>query len=123
MNKCKEVGYVPDWLVEGRTILVIKYSEKNTEVRSYRPITCLSLICTLLAGIISDQTYDHLEENKLFPGDKKRSRRKCQGATDAFPKLQGKKNKFKHGLCGLQEGLQYGSQLMDHNYIGNGRFS
>ena len=94
LNKCKEVGYVPDWLVEGRTILVIKYSEKNTEVRSYRPITCLSLICTLLAGIISDQTYDHLEENKLFPGDKKRSRRKCQGATDAYSKIAGKEKQI-----------------------------
>ena len=70
LNKCKEVGKVSDWLVEGKTILVMKYSEKNTEVRSYRPIFCLSLICMPQAVIISDQTYEHLEENKLFPGEK-----------------------------------------------------
>ena len=38
-------------------------------------------------------------------------------------KLQEKKGKFKHSLVGLQEGLQYGPQLVDHNYNGNGRFS
>ena len=38
-------------------------------------------------------------------------------------KLQEKKNKFNHGLGGLQEDLQYGPPLMDHNYVGNGRFS
>ena len=70
LNKCKEVGKVSDWLVEGKTILVMKYSEKNTEVRSYRPIFCLSLIFMPQAVIISDQTYEHLEENKLFPGEK-----------------------------------------------------
>ena len=76
LNKCKEVGNVPDWLVEGRTILVMKYSKKNTEVSSYRSIACLSLICTLLAGIINDQTYEHLEENKLLPEGKKENQKK-----------------------------------------------
>ena len=94
LNKCKELGNVPDWLVEGKTILVMKYSEKNTEVRSYRPISCLSFICMLQAGIISDQTYDHLEENKLFPGEKKGSRRKCQGATDGYCKVGGKEKQI-----------------------------
>ena len=31
-------------------------------------------------------------------------------------KLQEKKNKFKHDLGGLQEGLGYGPPLMDHSY-------
>ena len=31
-------------------------------------------------------------------------------------KLQEKKNKFKHGLGGLQEGLRYDPPLMDHSY-------
>ena len=38
-------------------------------------------------------------------------------------KLQGKKNKFKHGLRGQQEGLRYGPSFMDHSYNENGRFS
>ena len=38
-------------------------------------------------------------------------------------KLQEKKDKFKHGLGGLKEGLRYGHPFMDHNYNGKGRFS
>ena len=82
MNECIEVGDVPGWLVGGRTILVMKDSKKGTEVGNYRPIACLNLIWKLLTGIISDKTYDHLEENKLLPEEQKGSRRKCQGTKD-----------------------------------------
>ena len=102
------------WLVERRTVLVMKDSKKGTEVRNYRPIACLNLIWKLLAGIISGKTYDHLEENKPLPEEQKESRRKCQGtkyqlATDRCI-LQ---NCIRmDGLGGLQEGLQYGPLLM-----------
>ena len=52
-------------VVEGKTILVMKDSKKGTEVGNYRPIASLNLIWKLLTGIISDKTFDHLEENKL----------------------------------------------------------
>ena len=52
-------------VVEGKTILVMKDSKKGTEVGNYKPIACLNLIWKLLTGIISDKTFDHLEENKL----------------------------------------------------------
>ena len=48
LNECVEVGDVPGWLVEGRTILVMKDSKKGTEVGNYRPIACLNLILKLL---------------------------------------------------------------------------
>ena len=32
LNECTEVGDVPGWLVEGRTILLMKDSNKGTEV-------------------------------------------------------------------------------------------
>ena len=79
LNECIEVGDVPGWLVEGRTVLVMKDSKNGTEVGNYRPIACLNLIWKLLAGIISDKTYEHLEKNRLIPEEKKGSRRKCQG--------------------------------------------
>ena len=60
----------------------MKDSKKGTEVGNYRPIACLNLIWKLLTGIISDKTYDHLEENKLLPEEQKESRRKCQGTKD-----------------------------------------
>ena len=84
MNEFLEVGDVPGWLVEGRTILVMKDSKKGIEVGNYRPIACLYLIWKLLAGIISVKTYGHLEENKLLPEEQKGSRRKCQGTIDQF---------------------------------------
>ena len=82
MNECIEAGDVPGWLVEGRTILVMKDSKNGTEVGNYRPIACLNLIWKLLTGIISDKTYDHLEKNRLLPEEQKGSRRKCQGTKD-----------------------------------------
>ena len=69
-------------MVEERTILVMKDSKKGAEVGSYRPIACLNLICTLLTGIISDKTYNHLEEVRLLTEEQKGSSKKCQGAED-----------------------------------------
>ena len=82
LNECIEVGDVPEWLVEGRTILVTKDSKNGTEVGNFRPIACLILIWKLLTGTISDKTYDHLEKNRLLPEEQKGSRRKCQGTKD-----------------------------------------
>ena len=82
LNECIEAGDVPGWLVEGRTILVMKDSKNGTEVGNYRPIACLNLIWKLLTGIISDKTYDHLQKNRLLPEEQKGSRRKCQGTKD-----------------------------------------
>ena len=82
MNECIEVGNAPGWLVEGRTILVMKDSEKGTKVRNYRPTAYLSLIWKLLTRIISDETYDNIEENRLLPGKQKENRRKCQEMKD-----------------------------------------
>ena len=82
LNECIEVWYVPGWLVKGSFILVIKYSKMSTEVGNYRPIASFSLIWKLLTGIISDQTYDHSEENKLLPEEQKGSRRTCQEKKD-----------------------------------------
>ena len=81
LNESIEVGDVPGWLVEGRTILVMKDSKNGTEVGNYRPIACLNLIWKLLTGIISDKTYDHSEKNRL-PEVQKGCRRKCQETND-----------------------------------------
>ena len=82
LNERIEVGNVPGWLVEGRTILVMKDSRKGTEVERWRPIACLNLIWKPLTKIISDKIYDHLEENKLLPEEQKGSRIKWQETKD-----------------------------------------
>ena len=51
-------------------------------MENYRPIGYLKLIWKLLSGIISDNTYDHLEENRLLPEEQKGSRWKWQGTKD-----------------------------------------
>ena len=48
LNEFIEVGDVPGWLIEGRTILMMKDSKESTEVENYRPIACLNLIWKLL---------------------------------------------------------------------------
>ena len=95
MNECIEVAEVPRWLVRGRTILELKYSNKGTEVGNDRPVAFLQKLVT---GLISDKTY-HLEENKLLPEEQKGSRRKCQGTkdqlvTDAYCKVAEKERKI-----------------------------
>ena len=72
LNECIDVGDVPGWLVEGRTILVMKDSKKGTEVGNYRPIACLNLILKLL-------------RKTNLPEEQKGSRRKYQGMKDQLP--------------------------------------
>ena len=122
LNECLEVGDVPGWLVEGRTILVMKDSKKDTEMVDYRPIACLDLIWKLLTGIISDKTCDHLEESKLLPEEQKGSRRKCQGMKRStcdrqmhIVKLQEKKGKFNLSMAWVDYKKAY--NVVPHSWI------
>ena len=38
----------------------------------YRPVTCLSLMWKLLIGVIADQIYAHLDQEKLLPEEQER---------------------------------------------------
>ena len=42
MNQLLASGSHPDWLTQGRTVLVMKDPHKGTTPSNYRPITCLS---------------------------------------------------------------------------------
>ena len=77
LNECIEVGDVPVWLLAARTILAMKDSKKGAEVGNYRPIA--NLIWKLLTGIISDKTYDHLQENRLLTEEQKRVEARAKG--------------------------------------------
>ena len=79
LNECIEVGYVPGWVVERSTILVMKDSLKGTEAGNYRPIACLNLILKPLKRIIIDKTYDHLEENRLLTEEQKQVEDSAKG--------------------------------------------
>ena len=71
LDDCITTGNVPDWMVEGRTILLMKDSTKGSEASNYRPIACLNLLWKLLTAMISEKTYSHLEQNNLLPDEQK----------------------------------------------------
>ena len=75
-------GNLPQWMVTGRTTLIIKDLTEPTKISNYRPITCLPTIWKLLASIISDQIYSFLENNKLIPWQQKGNKRKSRGTKD-----------------------------------------
>ena len=84
LNECIEVRYVPGWVVERSTILVMKDSLKGTEAGNYRPIACLNLILKPLKRIIIDKTYDHLEENRLLTEEQKQVEDSAKGRKTNF---------------------------------------
>ena len=52
---------LPMWMTKGRTIVMQKDKEKVKATSNYRPITCLSLVWTLLTGVIVEEIYRFLE--------------------------------------------------------------
>ena len=75
-------GNLPEWMVTGKTSLIIKDPSDPTKVSNYRPITCLPTIWKLLTSIIADQIYTFLEANNLIPWQQKGNKRKSRGTKD-----------------------------------------
>ena len=67
LKECLDSGFVPSWLTRGRTSLLQKVKIKGNVASNYRPITCLPLMWKLLTGVIADQIYAHLDQEKLLP--------------------------------------------------------
>ena len=66
---------MPSWLTRGRTSLLQKDKSKDSVASNYRPITCLPLMWKLLTGVIVDQIYAHLDQEKLLLEKKKGCRK------------------------------------------------
>ena len=71
LKECLDSGFVPSWLMRGRTSLLQKDKSKGDVASNYRPITCLPLMWKLLRGVIADQIYSHLEHQKLLLKEQK----------------------------------------------------
>ena len=54
-------------LTRGQAALFQKDKSKGNIASSYSPITCLPLMWKLLLGVITDQIYGHLDQQKLLP--------------------------------------------------------
>ena len=82
LKECLDSGFVPSWLTKGRTALLQKDKSKGNVASNYRPITCLPLMWKLLTGVIADQIYGHLEQQKLLPEEQKGCRKRSRGTND-----------------------------------------
>ena len=82
LKECLDSGFVPSWLTRGRTSLLQKDRSKGNVASNYRPITCLPLMWKLLTGVIADQIYAHLDQQKLLPEEQKGCRKSSRGTND-----------------------------------------
>ena len=69
-------------MVGGRTALLQKNKRKGNITSNYRPITRLPLMWKLLSGVIPDQIYGHLDQQKLLPEEQKGCRKRSRGTND-----------------------------------------
>lgn len=60
-------------MTRGQTVLIMKDPEKDTSPGNYRPIKCLPVIWKMLTGIISEEVYQYLDREDLFPEEQKGS--------------------------------------------------
>ena len=84
LQSCITRGKVPEWMKNGRIVLLLKGKGKGNEVSNYRSITCLPLMWKLITGIVTDEIYNHQEENYLLPEEQKGCRRNSSGTKDQF---------------------------------------
>ena len=82
LKECLNSGFLPSWLTRGRTLLLQKVKSKGNVASNYRPITCLPLMWKLLTGVIADQIYAHLDQEKLLPEEQKGCRKGSRGTND-----------------------------------------
>ena len=67
-NSCLEYGLVPSSFKTGYVTPLLKKADLNAaDVKSYRPITNLSVVSKLLERLVAQQLVKYLRENGLFP--------------------------------------------------------
>ena len=71
LRECLASGFVPSWLIRGRISLLQKDKSRGNVASNYRPITCLASMWKLLIGVITDQIYANLDQEKLLPEEQK----------------------------------------------------
>ena len=81
-KECLGSGFVPSWLTRGRTSLLHKDKSKGNVTSNYRPINSLPLMWKLLASVIGDQIYAHLDQENLLPEEQKGCRKGSTGTND-----------------------------------------
>ena len=80
--KCLDSGFVPSWSTRGRTSLLQKDQNKSNVASNYRPVTCFPLMWKLLPGLIADQIYAHIDQQRLLPEEQKGCKKGSRGTKD-----------------------------------------
>ena len=75
---------MPSCLTTGRTSLLQKDNSKGNAASNYRPITFLPLMWKLLMGIIADEIYAHLDQEKLLPEEQKVCMKGSRATNDLY---------------------------------------
>ena len=57
MNRCLQGTHEPEWMTEGKNILIQKDPSKETTTKNYGPITCLSMMWEILTAQIRKEIY------------------------------------------------------------------
>ena len=75
----------------------------------------------LLTGVIADQIYAHLDQEKLLPEEQKECRKSSRGTNDllyidraVIKEIKSRNKNFSNGLDRLQKSLRYGSTFVDY---------
>ena len=66
MNKCLENGKTLEWMMKGKTCLILKDEKKGNETSNFRLIMCLPIMQKVFIGILAEQVYGHMERVKLL---------------------------------------------------------
>ena len=82
LQECLSQGNVPEWMVQGRTVLIRKDPGKGTEISNYRPIACLPVMWKLLTGNMGEKMYEHLGRNGQLAVEQKGCRKGSRGTKD-----------------------------------------
>ena len=82
LKECLDSGFVTSWLTRGKTSLLQKDKSKGNVASNYRAITSLPVIWKLLTGVIADQIYAYLDQEKLLPEEQKGCRKGSRGTND-----------------------------------------
>ena len=82
LKECLGSGFMASRLTRRRTSLLQKDKSKGKIASNYRPITCLPLMWKLLTGVIADEMYAHLDQEKLLLEEHKGCRKGTRGTND-----------------------------------------
>ena len=82
LKECLDSWFVPSWLTRGRTSFLQKDKSKGNVASNYRPTTCLPLMWKLLTGVVADQIYATLDQERLLPEEQQGCRKGSRGPND-----------------------------------------